>query len=505
VIGRALLLALILGGAARAQTPVIRFEDLGPGEGPKTLARALTRPYTIIAPASAPATLPRDSTYQHSVVVLGRDVAVLGSVHGDVIVIGGNLFLRPGGAITGRALAIGGGVYESTLAVIDGGIVAHREFTYDITPATNGFSLKYRSFLDTSVPVFSLPVFFGLRVPGYDRSSGLSLPFSPRISLNGDRLVVEPRVAYRSQLGVADPGSSVVAAVAEGTKVRGDVGRGMFSNEEWIWHDLINSAATLFAGDDARNYFRGTRATGTLARRWEWSSSSIEPFVGGLWESVRTVRPDSNANGGPWSFEGRHDRSDMLRPNPPINDGEITSLLFGGRLDWGDDQGMTGRFRLSGEWGHLSPIRSIFNDSVSSNFVQTTLDGSISFPTFGTQSLRLDGHALITLTNSAPRQRWGHVGGAGSLPTIGMLSRGGDQLVFLDGSYNVPIDRWRVSYLGAPAISLREILAGADVGRMPALAQATGLRLSMTAVYVEFLVDPARRHGFLAAGLALDR
>lgn len=501
----ALLLALVWGGVARAQSPVIRFEDLGPGEGPKALARALAKPYSVVPPGSTPATLPRDSTYQHTVVVLGRDVAVLGSVHGDVIVIGGNLFLRPGGAVTGRAMAIGGGVYESAIAIVDGGIIAHHDFTYDIVPTSNGFSLRYRSFIDTSIPVFALPGFYGVRLPSYDRSNGLSLAFSPRISLGGDQLVLEPRGTYRSQLGVADPGGSVVAAVAEETKLRASVGRGTFTNEGWIWHDLINSAATLVGGDDARNYFRATRGSATLARRWEWRSSSVEPFIGGLWESDRSTRPDSSANGGPWSFHGRRDRDDMFRPNPPINDGSIASFLFGGRMDWADDQGLTARLRLDGEWGRLSPTSAVINDSVSSTFAQTTLDGSIAFPTFGSQTLRFEGHALITLTGSAPRQRWAYVGGAGSLPTIELLSRGGDQLVFLDGRYSFPIERWSVSMLGAPTISLREILAGADVGRMPALAQATGIRVGMSVVYVEFLVDPARRHGLLSGGLALDR
>ena len=195
----------------------------------------------------------------------------------------------------------------------------------------------------------------------------------------------------------------------------------------------------------------------------------------------------------------------MLRPNPRIDDGTITSMLFGGRLEWADDQDIAARFRLDGEWGHLSPIRSVTADSVSSTFAQATLDGAISFPTFGTQTLRIEGHALITLTSGAPRQRWAYVGGVGSLPTIGLLSRGGDQLLFLDGRYGIPIERWKVPYLGAPTISLREILAGADVGRMPALAQATGVRISMSVIYAEFLVDPARRHGLLSGGIALDR
>jgi hypothetical protein len=144
-------------------------------------------------------------------------------------------------------------------------------------------------------------------------------------------------------------------------------------------------------------------------------------------------------------------------------------------------------------------------DSIAETFAQTTLDGALSFPTFGTQSLRLEAHALITLTHGAPRQRWSYVGGAGSLPTIELLSRGGDQLFYFDGRYDVPLERWKFRVVGSPVLSLREILAGADVGRFPSLAQATGLRLSLSVLYAEFLVDPVARHGVLAGGIALER
>jgi hypothetical protein len=455
-------------------------------------------------PASTPAMLPSDSTYRQSVVILGRDAALLGAVHGDVVVIGGNIFIRPGAAVTGRVIAIGGGVYESSVAIVEGGVVSYRDFTYEIAPTSNGFTLRYRSFIDTSIPVFSLPGLYGIRVPAYDRSNGVSLPFAPRISLNADQVVIEPRVTYRSQLGEYDPSADVDARVAQNTHVRGFVGRGTFTNEGWIWHDLINSASTLLGGDDARNYYRGTRATAALSRRWEWRSSSVEPFVGGLWESTRNVRPDTGANGGPWSFFGRHDRDDMLRPNPRIDEGTIRSLLVGTRLDWADDQGMRARLQIGGEWGKLSPIVPVA-DSIAETFAQTTVDGALSFPTFGAQSLRFEAHALITFTNGAPRQRWSYVGGAGSLPTINLLSRGGDQLLFLDGRYNVPLERWKFPIVGSPVVSLREILAGADVGRFPSLAQATGLRLALSVLYAEFLVDPVGHHGMLSGGISLER
>ena len=237
-----------------------------------------------------------------------------------------------------------------------------------------------------------------------------------------------------------------------------------------------------------------------MTRTWESPKSSIAPYIGGRWESDRSVRPDSTPNGGPWSFEGRRDRTDMLRPNPRIDDGTIASALAGARLDW-DDDGTSARLDLGAEYGRLSALQP---DS-STTFLQTTLDGFISFPTFGAQSLRLEGHAVVTLNGTAPRQRWAYVGGAGTLVTLNLLSRGGDQLIFLDGRYNVPISGLEVPFIGAPVVSVREILAGGAVGGWRDLAQATGLRVALSVAYVEFLVDPAHHRGFLGAGLAITR
>jgi hypothetical protein len=171
-----------------------------------------------------------------------------------------------------------------------------------------------------------------------------------------------------------------------------------------------------------------------------------------------------------------------------------------------------------------------FNPQVgdSRSFGQLTVDGSITFPTFGTQSLRFDGHFVATASGevandhvvvvgpgqailltgavtSTPRQRWAYVGGLGSIPTITMLSRGGDELIYLDGRYDIPIDRIQLPLIGPPVLTLRTVLAGADTARWPSLAQAIGVRASASVVYAEYLIDPSNRHGFFGVGLSLRR
>jgi hypothetical protein len=284
------------------------------------------------------------------------------------------------------------------------------------------------------------------------------------------------------------------------TAIRGSVGRATFTNEKWIRPDLTNSAASLWSGDDARNYYRATRAEGILARQWVTDSRTIEPHIGARWERAQNVRPDSQADGGPWSFRGRHDPNDMLRPNPRINQGSIVSGLVGVSADWAGDV-IVAKARLDGEVGGLSATAP---DS-SGSFAQATFDGTITFPTFGVQTIRLDGHAVVTGGDPTPRQRYAYVGGPGSISTLDLLSRGGDQLIFIDARYNIPIERIVLPLVGSPTVTLREVLAGADVGRWPTLAQAMGVRLAASVAHVEFLYDPVSHRHHVGVGISLPR
>jgi hypothetical protein len=117
----------------------------------------------------------------------------------------------------------------------------------------------------------------------------------------------------------------------------------------------------------------------------------------------------------------------------------------------------------------------------------------------------MDGHAVVSLTGSTPRQRWAYVGGSGSVSTLEMLERGGDQLVFVEGRYTIPITRIMLPLVGAPTVTVRQIFAGADVRRWPSLAQATGVRVSASVVYVDFLIDPTSGRRKFGIGLSLVR
>ena len=490
-----------------AGAQVVELRDAGPGVASEILSRALAGSHILIEPQSTPHVVRATSTLNGSVIALGRVVVLEGIVHGDVIVVGADLYLHPGARVDGRAVAMGGTVYESMLAHT-GEVAIFGDFTYDIAPIPGGYSLSYRALSDPIVfPTFNLPGIKGVEIPTYDRTNGVSLPLAILVAIPHTRVTVEPRVTYRSQLGRLDPSIGASALLDRRTSARLDIGRATFTNDAWIWPDLINSTEYALFGDDARNYYRATRGRVKVSRLWETTASTLEPYVAAQLERATSVRPDSNASGGPWTLINRRGRDDVLRPNPLIDPTTSISVLAGAAWT-GSSQGVMARARIDEEIGKTASFGSRTSPSGRfsgvSRFAQTTFDGGIAFPTFGLQRLAVEAHAVASL-GSTTRQRWAYVGGPGTISTLDLLERGGDRLVYIDARYDIPFVRVRLPLIGSPVVTLRETLAGAGTSGFPTLAEASGARLAAGFVYVEVLVDPASRKVFPGAGLSVAR
>ena len=491
--------ALLLAGAmatARLDAQQLIVRDAGPGSFGHRLGEMLSAPHRLIGPAPTPAILPRDSAYAQNVVVLHRDVVIEARVHGDVIVVGGNAFLHPGAVVDGRVIAVGGGVYESRLAITRNGVESHRDFTFEARANGTGYLLDYRLVREHPSPPLSLPGVYGIRIPAYDRSNGLSLPFGPTIALDTGYVEVNPIVTYRSNIGAFDPSLDGDIAFGRRTGVHAFIGRTTSSNDNWIWTDLVNSAAVLGLGLDTRNYYRADRGEITVHQLLETSTTELAPYIGLRAERDRSIGPDSSATGGPWSFFGRTDPEDMLRPNPPIVAGTLESVLFGALFDW-QLQGVRASFNLTNEAAAF--------DVGSRRFLQSTLDGVVRFPTFGAQFFYLNAHVVYTFGDSAPPQRWSYLGGSGTIVTLPLLSLGGDRLVYIEGNYYVPISRLDLPLVGAPSITLRHMIGSAGVARLPAFEQNLGLRLALSFLRFDGVVDPATRTWDFGFGLSMAR
>jgi hypothetical protein len=461
-----LLAALLAPSLLGAQDVVLR--EPGP-ERVASIVRSATSVPHAVRGGSGKLVLPRDSVVTTNLIVIGRPTYVSSRVQGDVVVIGGDLYLRPGSDVSGSAVAIGGGVYRTFLGTV-GTTESYRDDHYSVVASPSRYELTYHGRGEEDrPPVFQLAGFSGILLPTYDRVDGVSVPVGALITLGRRAVELQPFLTYRSRLGVVDPGITIRIAPERAVRLDAEVGRATRSNEGWIYSDLLNSAATLAFGNDTRNYFRADGGTARLLGHIERPGVMFEPFVGGRYEEVRPI----TAVGNVYSFTGRDDVERIARPNPLVERGDIGSGLIGAAIEYRAGV-VQARFLAEGEQSFRTPDRT-------SSFTQLTVHGSIEFPTFASQRLRIDGHAVATGGDSTPRARYAYLGRNGTLPLLEMLEQGGDQLVYVDSRYEIPVSVLVLPKLGFPTVELRHRMGAAGVGSLPKLEQelSAGLRLSV--------------------------
>ena len=490
--------AASIAAASTAGAQIITLADPGPRAASRELRDVLSRPYRVIVATDSLLALPRDSVVTETIVIIGAPrVTVASAVRGSVVVVGGDLWLHPGVAIDQHALVFGGGVYATMLGTVGGRTVAYRNFTYDVVRVPTGYTFTYRSLSVDPYERFERPGAYGVRLPSYDRVNGLSLAFGPRVWLDSTRFSVEPIVTYRSDLGEIDPEIRATMFLNRTSAIDLLAGRTTLTNEGWIRGSFINSLTSLFTGGDVRNYRRADRGEVRYRRDLERDAGVITPWIGALTERSWSVGPGVDATSGPWSLFGRKDDEEgMRRPNPPVIRGRLTSAIAGANADL-QFQDVTVAARPS--------IEAVLDAPGDSRFVQTTLDGRVRFPAFRNHRFQVETHALLTFGDSAPPQRFGYLGGSGTLPTVRLLSMGGDQLLFFESMYTVPVERISVKFLGSPSVSVRHMIGSAGVDHLPGFVNNVGLRLAWSLFKADFVLDPETRDTDFSVGLSFAR
>ena len=487
-----LALVLLAPWLLRAQDVTVR-EGAG-RRSAEFIREAVAQPHVVKA-GTTRLELPRDSTITSTLIVIGRPTYLASKVQGNVVVIGADLFLRPGVEISGHAVAIGGTVATTTLGRVTGRIESFRDEMYDVMQEQGGYVLDYRAMrVATSIPIVQPAGIGGLLVPSYDRVDGLSLPVGALVTL-GDRAVeIEPSVTYRSRLGALDPAVGVRFNPDGPVRFEGRAGYFTRSNERWNYSDLVNSAATFFAGIDTRNYFRSKGGEGRIFGLIARPGLSLEPFIGARYERVSSI----TAAGNVFSVKGRKSDEKILRVNPLVESGSIGSGLLGAEMS--DTTGLvTSRLRAELE-------QSFTTVTGTTNFTQLTLDGRVGFPTFGTQSLHFRAHGVATAGDDVARARYAYLGGSGTLPVVEELELGGTELLYLESRYMIPLDRVVLPMIGSPVVTLRHIMGAAGVKRLPSLEQEIGVGLGLSALRLDFTTDVARSRGHkFGVGISLAR
>ena len=486
--------------ALAMMTPLLlRAQDVTVREGTgrrsaEFIREAVAQPHVVMA-GTTRLEFPRDSTITSTLIVIGRPTFLASKVQGNVVVIGADLFLRPGAEITGHAVAIGGTVATTTLGRIEGRIESFQDETYDVTPQQGGYVLDYRSVRVTeSIPAVQPAGIKGLLVPSYDRVDGLSLPVGALLTVGDRAIEIEPSVTYRSRLGTLDPAVDVRINSDGPVRFAGRAGYFTRSNDRWNYSDLVNSATTFFAGIDTRNYFRSKGSEGRIFGLITRPGHAFEAFAGGRYERVSPI----TAGGNVFSVKGRKSDEKILRVNPLVEVGSIGSGLLGAETH--DTTGLvTSRLRAELE-------QSFRTVTGTTNFTQLTLDGRLGFPTFGTQSLYFRAHGVATAGDSVALARYAYLGGSGTLPVVELLELGGTELLFLESRYMIPLDRVILPLVGSPVVTLRHIMGAAGVRRLPSLEQEIGVGLGLNALRFDFTTDVAKSRGHkFGIGISLSK
>ncbi len=335
----------------------------------------------------------------------------------------------------------------------------------------------------------TLPFGIGLRIPEYNRVDGLAIPFGPMITLAEGRLVIDPTVTYRSNLGAFDPFGVATIQLGKSAELIARGGRATFSNDRWIRSDLINSLAAIGVGSDARNYFRADRGTVELRRTITSKAMTYVPRAGALHEYAWSTGIHDRHTEAPWSILGRSDTLKMRRINPSIWKGHTTSATGGVNMVY-ELNDVTAGFDAGVEHAFKSPATISVEEG---QFTQFTLGGRTSFPTFGTQTFDFRGRALFGFGDDVPPQRWAYLGGAGTLATVDLLALGGDKLVYVQGEYSYPLVRPLLPFVGAPVLSARYAAGSAGVNELPDFIQNIGVAIGVKLVKVEYHIDPNYR------------
>ncbi|MGI9076572.1 MAG: hypothetical protein ACR2G6_04455 [Gemmatimonadaceae bacterium] len=463
---------------AQEQRPSVRIGYAGPGRPTQIVREVLRQPYDVRLGGPARITFPRDTVLSRSLIVLGGDAEIAAVVHGDVLVIDGDLFVHPGATIDGRAIAIGGCVYPSALSTIRRGQDCFRDVTFDVVEVRGDYVLDYREIELTDARRLYLPSLYGVRIPEYNRVDGLALPFGPTFNFDSGRITGNALATYRTNRGALDFSLSGRANLNRTLWADAVAERSTVSNDRWIYSNLVNSASSFVFGKDTRNYYRADRFTGRAGMDWETSTLQAN-----VWGGARTERAWSAVGGAPWSLFNKTDSAEgMRRPNPPIERGRISSALAGGRAEW-SNQRVEITFSVQ--------LEVPFDTPADGDFTQTTLDATADFPTFGAQSFELESHGVLTTGDDTPPQRFAYLGGSGTLPTLDLLEMGGDQLVFVESRYNVPIQRITIPFVGSPIVTLRHMIGAAGVDELPDLVQNLGLRLTLRPLRFDAVINPS--------------
>ncbi|MEX0907895.1 MAG: polymer-forming cytoskeletal protein [Gemmatimonadota bacterium] len=428
--------------------------------------------YTLIARDTL---IGRADTIRGDVLVAGATLRLEGTIAGDLLLIDANAFLRPTARVLGDVRNIAGGLYPSEQATIQGSIRSEPNAEYMIERSADGSIVIAGT---THASSLVLDGFQGVLIPTYDRVNGLTLGIGvgyllPRIGRVEP--IVRGRAEYYSQRG--DFGGGLELAAARGrTELAFGAEHTFATNDRWIRSDFTNTISALAQGKDRRDYFGVDRAYAELRRLLESGPRVTNAFLRAQLEDAEPLD-----TGTPWSLFG-----DFRQDNIEFEPSRIASV----------------RALIASEWimnTHALELLAAFEAGGElldgdHAFAMYSLDADWAMPALANHTLRLEPHFQGPLpgTTSLPGQRWGFVGGSGTMTTFEDAEFRGDRIAFVETSYSIPLTaRLRTPILGIPALELLHAAGMAwTAEESRRFEQNVGIRLAWSMAYVRVMTNP---------------
>ena len=466
------LLVLVASSPCAAQA--VRLEGRGDSEAERVLQGILERGrYQLI---SRDTVLPDSFRAPGDLLVARAAVRLSGQVDGDVGVLGGELFIRPGARVGGSIAVLGGEAYPSRLA--SAGPVHRPPAGAQVRTLADSAGYTVRVIPPPEPSRFALPGVFGSALPTYDRVNGAQISAGAGYNFTGDTLTgpsTRAWVSYATARERVGGGVHVGLPVDSSTRLFARAERGTFTSDRWIRGDLLNSLAAAVFGVDERNYYESDRVSVGIGRAFP---AGAEPVQLAPRLSVIASRDRSLSRHADWSFFG----DGLERANPEIDDGTIYAIQMGSAL----------RFR--GRFASFHGDAAVEQGFGDATFTHASFGGRFDTPVvWRNHRAAVRFYVLQPLAGNVPRQRWSFVGGPGTLPFLETGELWGDHLRIIESSYAIPLPQLHAPVLGAPSLMLLHAagVAWASGEPEPDWASDAGVGLRFRPGYVSIRFDVA--------------
>ena len=271
-------------------------------------------------------TVKENSTINSNVVVKGGDLTVYGKIDGDVLVVGGSLYVKDGGRITGNARVINGTIVKENGGIIDGytdktssQTVGYREERHRFSHPGNSFSAPWigeNANLDNFIFRYNRVegLFLGLGTEkkyNWDGRREFNSYGSIGWGIRSHTWRGNLGIARQFPLGIID-GNELFEIGAEGYSLTD-------SKDQWLIGVHENTAAALLIHEDFRDYFERNGYSTHIAYYSQDDYLKTELKASYLADEYASI-----GNNTEWALFGG---DKLFRPNPKINEGKMRTIL----------------------------------------------------------------------------------------------------------------------------------------------------------------------------------